>query len=237
MDGRTRDGLPLTLGVSFQYRLLTERLFDLYDAFEYPYVGQYEKVYKKVGIHMITELATKFTAYQFFNEKQKIAEFMKNELDKYFQAHLFATIESLQINEDDLPDAFTATILRAATSKQNITRQTKVQEARVIEFQTARIVARAQANVTVQHAYGNQHRILQNGEADAAIIDAFVQAEKMAYGQVHREMGLSSKSLLEYIWYDTLAGGGVSHNAGEQKDIQMLVGVSPSAYISNEGSR
>ena len=78
----------------------------------------------------------RFTAYQFFNEKQKIAEaaiifwvnvknwnwltfgpdwmcwqiffwreVMRDSLNEYFSKHLFATVESLQITEDDLPDA------------------------------------------------------------------------------------------------------------------------------------
>lgn len=70
LDGRTQDGLPLILGLSFQYRLLPDGIYKLYHTYENEQ-GDYEKVYKLVGMHIITELATKFTAYQFFNEKQK----------------------------------------------------------------------------------------------------------------------------------------------------------------------
>lgn len=52
-------------------------------------------------------------------------EVMRTSLNAYFSEHLFASVESLQITEDDLPDAFTKTILTAATSKQNITRMSK----------------------------------------------------------------------------------------------------------------
>eukprot|EP00930_Biecheleria_cincta_P097329 TRINITY_DN89053_c0_g1_i1.p1 TRINITY_DN89053_c0_g1~~TRINITY_DN89053_c0_g1_i1.p1 ORF type:complete len:316 (-),score=62.02 TRINITY_DN89053_c0_g1_i1:105-1052(-) len=231
LDGRTQDGLPLILGLSFQYRLLPDGVYNLYFAYENS-PGDYEKIYKLVGMHIITELATKFTAYQFFNEKQKIAEVMRQSLNDYFSKHLFATVESLQIQEDDLPEAFTTTILTAATSKQNITRMEKTRDAKIIEFQTARQIAEAQANVTIQEAIGDQHRIMQNGKADAAIIQAYVEAELTAYGKIHTELGLSGDDLVNYIWYDTLGGGGVSANTNEEKDIQLLVGVNPSAYIS-----
>merc|ERR1719242_2921800 len=111
LDGRTRDGLPLILGLSFQYKLLTDdkSLYNLYQSFE-DNVGDYLKIYHLVGTHMITEMATNFTAYQFFNEKQSIAMKMRAELDRYFQKDLYATVDSLQINEDGLPQAFTDSV-------------------------------------------------------------------------------------------------------------------------------
>ncbi|CAE8665428.1 unnamed protein product, partial [Polarella glacialis] len=98
LDGRTKDGLPLILGLAFQYRILPDGLFKLYSTFDNE-PGDYIQIYTRVGMHIITELATKFTAYQFFNEKQKIAEVMRSELNKYFTENLFATVESLQIQE------------------------------------------------------------------------------------------------------------------------------------------
>mmetsp|Transcript_36621 Transcript_36621/g.77856 ORF Transcript_36621/g.77856 Transcript_36621/m.77856 type:complete len:315 (-) Transcript_36621:110-1054(-) len=231
LDGRTRDGLPLVLGLAFQYRLLPDKLFELYTSFEKEY-GDYQKVFRLVASHIVTEEATKWTAYQFFNEKQAIAGVMREKLDLYFQANLCATVESLQINEDDLPEAFTETILAAATSKQNITRMEKTRDAKVVEFKTSELVAEAQANVTLQKAEGDKARILQNGHADAAIIDAFVEAELQAYGKVHDELGLEGQELLQYIWYDTLSGGSVSADSTQEKDVQLMFGVNPSTYIA-----
>lgn len=233
LDGRTRDGLPLILGLSFQYRLLADPLSlrNLYSSFENE-VGDYIRVYQLVGMHIITELATNFTAYQFFNEKQAIAHYMQVALDAYFRKNLYATVESLQINEDDLPNAFTDSVLQAANSKQNITQMTKAREAKVVEFTTARQVAMAQANVTIAKAKGQRHRILQNGRADAAIIEAYVEAERQAYTEIHKTMGLEGDALIKYIWYDTLGGGGVSSSGTSGGDVQMMVGVDPAAYIS-----
>jgi len=233
LDGRTRDGLPLIIGLSFQYKLLTDdkSLLTLYHTFD-ENVGDYQKLYQRVGMHIVTEMATNFTAAQFFNEKQNIAVQMQRQLDEYFQKNLFATVDSLQIDEDDLPPAFTSSVLAAAAKKQEITKMEKTRDAAKVNFTTARQVAEAQANVTLAQANGERHRILQSGQADAAIIDAYVQAETAAYRQAAKAMSLSSEDLIKYIWYDTLGGGSVSAAQTESRDIQLMVGVDPAAYIS-----
>lgn len=234
LDARTSDGLPLTLGVAFQYRLLPEEVFQLYRTYEQQ-TNTYEDVFSLIATHLITEAATNFSAYEFFNDKMRIAEEMRGLLNNYFMEHLFSTVDSLQINDDDLPVPFTNAVLQAATERQNITRMTKYRDSQIVNFQTARIVAYAQANVTVNQAVGNTHRIAQNGKADAAIIEAYVEAEKMAYSAVRDHMHLEGDDLVNYIWYDTLGGGGVGQDQSSTTDTSVLLGVQPSAYISSEG--
>ena len=55
---------------------------------------------------MVTEAATNFTAYQFFNEKQNIAMRLQYILNEYFSRELYAFVDGFQINEDELPQAF-----------------------------------------------------------------------------------------------------------------------------------
>lgn len=130
LDGRTSDGLPLFLGASFQYQLDPHHLFRLYSTFG----DDYLRVFQRVGAHLITEMATNFTAYQFFNEKQRIADHMQRLVNEYFAQFLFAFVESFQINEDELPKAFYDAVLAAATTKQNITRMQKILEATKVGF-------------------------------------------------------------------------------------------------------
>mmetsp|Transcript_63865 Transcript_63865/g.152314 ORF Transcript_63865/g.152314 Transcript_63865/m.152314 type:complete len:323 (-) Transcript_63865:34-1002(-) len=237
LDGRTQDGLPLILGVSFQYQLLPDgdHLYQLYKSYEEEH-GDYEKVFWLVGIHMITELATNFTAYKFFNEKQHITQVMQSALDTYFQQNLHARVVSLQIGEDDLPSAFTDVVLEAATCAQNITRMQRVLEARQVEFQTKRLVAEAQANVTIAKATGDASKIKQLAEADAAIIEAYVSAEKTAYTKIKEDLNLKGTDLINYIWYDSLGGGGFGSSQGEKvtEDTSVLVGINPAAYINSK---
>eukprot|EP00448_Togula_jolla_P001418 CAMPEP_0170597848 /NCGR_PEP_ID=MMETSP0224-20130122/15923_1 /TAXON_ID=285029 /ORGANISM="Togula jolla, Strain CCCM 725" /LENGTH=283 /DNA_ID=CAMNT_0010922341 /DNA_START=87 /DNA_END=938 /DNA_ORIENTATION=+ len=233
LDGRTRDGLPLILGVTFQYQLQARNLYKLYTSYEQQ-VGSYTNLFRLVGIHIVTEAATNYTAYEFFSEKQRIASKMQAKLDEYFKTNLFADVSSLQINEDDLPEAFDSTIKLAATTKQKRIQMEQQKEAKKVEFQTAINVAGAQANVTIQNAMGEVHQIYAQGRADAAIISTYVDAEIGAYGAVRDAMNSSPGETLEFIWYDSLGGGGVGSSAMQGNDVNMLVGVNPSAYISQK---
>lgn len=227
LDGRTSDGLPLVLGVSFQYTLNKDELFKLYMEYEAEY-GDYIKMYKLMGIHILTEMATNYSAYQFFNEKQKIASEMQVQMNDYFYKHLHANITSLQINEDDLPDAFTDMILKSATMKQNISKTLNVVKAAIIQMQTSIKVAQAQANVTIQNAVGQSSAIEQNGKADASVITSFVSSELEAYSNIKDKLGLKGNDLLKYIWYDAIGGGSVIEPG---HDFSVFSGVNPGAYI------
>eukprot|EP00747_Dinoflagellata_sp_TGD_P193827 gnl/TRDRNA2_/TRDRNA2_60530_c0_seq1.p1 gnl/TRDRNA2_/TRDRNA2_60530_c0~~gnl/TRDRNA2_/TRDRNA2_60530_c0_seq1.p1 ORF type:complete len:315 (-),score=60.12 gnl/TRDRNA2_/TRDRNA2_60530_c0_seq1:65-1009(-) len=227
---RTNDGLPLTLGISLQYRLFPKELYSLYRTYDAE-PGDYQYVYQAVAKHLIVQTATRFTAYQFFNEKQRIADVMRDELNEFFTARMHASIESLQINEDRLPTEFTDALLTAATCKQNITRMTKIRDAQKVAFETQKLVARAQANVTMNHAKGEQHKIFQNGQADSNIIQTYVEAEVSAYTMILEKLGVEGDELIRYMWYDVLGGGGVDTKSDEEQELQLFVGVDPSAYI------
>lgn len=230
LDGRTKDGLPLVLGLSYQYQLLPDELYNLYMQYERNY-GDYILMYKLMGIHILTEMATNYTAYQFFNDKQKIALEMMFHMNRYFRENLHATVESLQINEDDLPGPFTDMILMAATMKQNISKTQKTLGAKVVQMETFVKIAQAQANVTIQNSIGQSSAIEQNGAADAAVIKSFVQSELESYSEIKRTLNLKGDDLLKYIWYDAVGGGSVIQPGN---DFTVFSGVSPGAYMTEK---
>merc|ERR1712039_866654 len=108
--------------------------------------------------------------------------------------------------------------------------QTK--KAKVVEFETFKIVAENQANVTVWKAKGDSFKILQNARADASIVTLQTEAEEEAYKEIETKLAIKGDNLIKYVWYDALSGGGVSGGQDAANDMQVLVGVNPSAYIS-----
>lgn len=229
LDGRTNDGLPLVLGLSFQYQLIPSELYDLYMEYERN-PDDYIDIYKLTGIHILTEMATNYTAYQFFNNKQKIAAEMQVNMDIFFRKNLHGSVQTLQINEDDLPKPFTDEILKAATKKQNITKTEKNLQAKSVNMETSVKVAQAQANVTIQRSIGSSSAIEQEGKADAQVLEAYLQSELDAYGKIKDELGLKGEKLLKYIWYDAVGGGGVVQPG---QDFTVFSGVNPGAYMAD----
>lgn len=63
-------------------------------------------MYFDVASHLISEVATGYDAYEFFNSKEKIAQALQVTLNTYFTKHLHATVVSLQIQSCRLPDEF-----------------------------------------------------------------------------------------------------------------------------------
>lgn len=235
LESRTNDGLSLQLGIAFQYKLEPSQLFELYQAFE-DQQGRYEEIFKLMATHVITENATEYSAYEYFNNKGNIAAMFLVQLDAYYKKNLFASINALQINEDDLPVLFTDKVMEAAVKKMNIKGSMKYQESQKVVFETNIVVARGQANVTVNNANGTSCKIKQIGIADATIIETYVDAELAAYSNTMASMeNVEGDRLIDYIWFDSLAGGGVaSTQEGASTHTEILMGVNPNAYINKD---
>ena len=88
---RTSDGLPLTLGLSFQYRYIPEHLHTLYLT----YKGEHHAVYVNTATATIANVACNYSAYTFFNDKQGIAIAMRQRLNLIFQQQLYAQVRDL----------------------------------------------------------------------------------------------------------------------------------------------
>jgi hypothetical protein len=62
--------LEVTLEISFQYLLQQDNLYKLYNL----YGAQYPLVFQNAAIDVLTEEATKYTAYEFFWDRGRIKD-------------------------------------------------------------------------------------------------------------------------------------------------------------------
>ena len=99
---RTLDGLEVQLDVSFQYRLKYDDLYKMYMT----YGPKYEKIFILIAINALTDMTTKFNAYNFFYDRQSIGDTMKSELYKTFNISCYSAIEALQLITVNLPKLF-----------------------------------------------------------------------------------------------------------------------------------
>jgi hypothetical protein len=70
IESRTSDGLEVTIEISFQYVLQHENLYKLFQK----YGSIYNTVFQNVAIDVLTEEATKYTAYEFFWDRGRIKD-------------------------------------------------------------------------------------------------------------------------------------------------------------------
>lgn len=221
---RTADGLPLTLGLSFQYRYMPEHLNKLYLT----YKNEHHAVYVNTATAAIANVACNYSAYTFFNDKQGIAIAMQKYLNDKFTLNLYAQIDALQINQVELPQSFQDAILESISTKQNITRSVRYKENMQVTFATQRMVAEQSANQTVIRAGGIAAQKMQQARANAQMTEQTVTAEIAAYTNITKALGLSSDHTLNYVWWDTLQSAAALPGAPSK---EFLVGLDPAAYI------
>lgn len=65
---RTRDGLVLDLEASFQYRVLPDKLFNIYTN----YGTQEKQILTRVALDVISDTATLFNSSKFFDDRSSI---------------------------------------------------------------------------------------------------------------------------------------------------------------------
>ena len=224
---RTSDGLPLTLGLSFQYRYIPEHLHTLYLTFR----GEHQAVYVNTATATIANIACNYSAYTFFNDKQGIAISMMKALRQKFSSELYATVEALQISQVELPASFQDAILTSIATKQNITRSMRYKDNMQVTFQTQRMVSEQSANQTIITARGEANRNLLRAQANAKITEQTVQAEMDAYSNLNSALTLDSSESLNYIWWDTLQSAAAQPGAPSK---EFLIGLDPAAYIKGK---
>ena len=155
IESRTSDGLEVTLEISFQYILQPDKLYDLYNT----YGPKYDNVFQNIAINILTEEATKYTAYNFFMDRGKIKDDFQYELNLRFDNNGFSNIQFLQLRSVNLPNLFEQSIQESEVKKQDIQKAQAEQNKVKIEIDTKIKAAEYQKNVIINKAEGEAEAI------------------------------------------------------------------------------
>jgi len=228
LHARTSDGLPLILGVSFQYRLDENQIHAMYMAFK----DQHSTIIFNSGKHLVSNAAANYTAYQFFNDKQGIAKAMEVYVNAMFQQDMFCFLDAFQINTVHLPEKFEEAIQFSLNTKQNITRTEKMVQNVQVKLNTATLVASKNANSTIAEARGKASAVYQAAIAAANMTRQTLRSYAQGYLLVKDTMqfttnpsGTSKSELLSYIYNDALSNPNMD-------SAQFLVNSAPGTYIN-----
>lgn len=220
---RTSDGLPLTLGCSFQYRFQPGTVHKLYTT----YGTNQDQIIRNTAQHLLNNLATNYSAYSFFNDKQGIATDMLTILEVYFNSRLYVSVEALQLTTTDLPTSFEDAIQETINVQQNISNVQKMQQNVRVKLQTEIIVAERNKQATISLAVGKASQIMQAARANANATSHTLDVQAASYSFIDEHLDMTNKTeLLEYIYWDAIQDTPVT---------EFLVGLDPATYI--QGSK
>jgi len=207
----TADGLPVVLSLSFQYKLASSNVFDLYMA----YGDNYETMYKNVALHQISEVSVVFTAYQFFNEPTAIGTELLRSLQGSF-TDLFASVEYFQLKSVGLPLVFEDAIQDTIVAEQQIQKAGYQLETAVVQAATSVQNATYIANITLIDAAASATNFVQTQQATALATANLIDIEALAYSAVAASLSFTSADqLLDYVWLETI---------GEQDSAELFIG-------------
>ena len=192
---RTSDGLEVRLEISFQYVLQPENVFKLYNK----YGKDYLKIFQNMAIHLLTEEATKYTAYNFFMDRGLIKDDFQRNLNEFFNNVLFANIVFLQLRNVDLPDLFEESIQESEVKKQDIQRAMAEYNKINVEVETRIKSAEYQKEVMIIKAQGEAIGMLKQNEADVESFKKINDAQIEGYKRFKENIGLSNNELFKYI--------------------------------------
>lgn len=145
LHSRTNDGLEVVLEISFQYLYDFSRLFELFSTFK----DQHKAILENMAVDALSEAATKYSAYDFFMDRQKIGVEMQLILNQHFKENCYATVEFFQLRSVDLPDEFEQAIQLSEVKKQEIRKAEAQKNRTIVELQTTKMTAEYQRNVTI----------------------------------------------------------------------------------------
>lgn len=200
VTGRTQDGLAISLDISFQYRLVKEGITNLYLT-----MGEsYDSVFWQFARDVVRDVASLYTAIEFFNNRTMIGSDMEMSMVDEFNAEYNVNIPAYQLLQIDLPDTFEQALERAEVARQEIEIALLEQEKALIEAETLILIAQAQYNVTMIEAQAEADAFLTIMNAQAEAVNITLSAQTEAYYALAQALNLTSAELLAFLWIQAL---------------------------------
>jgi len=197
LRSRTADGLDVTIELSFQYQLHQDKVYDLYTT-----MGSgrdFHNLFVRVAIDRLTEIATEYTANEFFVDRTRIGRAMEKLLTEDFESRLYATIFSFQLRSVGLPDEFEKAIQLTEVKKQDVQVSEAEQASYKVALETELMQANRRVKVKQNVAEGFAESVMLENKADIEQYTATQEKAAASYKAVLKELDNQEGELLAYV--------------------------------------
>ena len=201
LQTRTGDGLSLTLSVSFQCKLIKEKIPNLYNLANI----NFHSTFVRISRDIILKVGGLFNATSYWTERDKISKTMLIEMDKELNK-AYANCVSLQVLKIELPKSYEDSIVMTQVEIQKTNMRKFEQIAELIRQNTSVIVSEAEQKIKVVNASGLAEAYRIKAFANAMALNKTVNAEKDAYSKVMEILKLKQGDLVEYAFLDSIKG-------------------------------
>lgn len=197
LRSRTADGLDVTIELSFQYQLHQDKVYSLYTTFG---AGRaFHDLFVRVAIDRLTEIATEYTANEFFVDRTKIGKAMEKLLKEDFESRLYATIFSFQLRSVGLPEEFEKAIQTTEVKKQDVHVAEAEQTSNKVALETELMRANRRVKVKANVAEGFAESVMLENAADISQFTATQEKTAESYKGVLKNLDNKENELLAYV--------------------------------------
>lgn len=197
LSSRTRDGLDVSVELSFQYQLQKDRVYELYTSMGAD--KDFHGTYTRIAIDRLTEAATRYTANEFFMQRGQIGKTMEELLKGVFEKKLFSTIFSFQLRSVLLPQDFESAIQMTEVKKQDVHVAEAERNTTRVALETALMQATRRVQVKANSADAYAQAVMLENTAD---IQQFNQTQVMiadSYKGILDALDSKENGLLAYM--------------------------------------
>lgn len=158
---RTSDGLELDLEASLQYRVIPDKIYDIYTL----YGNQERAILTRIVVDVISDTAAGYTARDFFTQRSKIQNVTEQNLKTKIAELTYHDVVFFQLRHLSLPDAYEREIENTEVKGQDILKASAELDRAYVKFNTTVIIASLEVNATKETAKGDAGKILHDARA------------------------------------------------------------------------
>lgn len=195
LTSRTKDGLNVHLEVSFQYKLIFDKVYHLYATLG----TKYEPTFVRMAMEQLATASTEHNAHFFFTNRTAVSNEMHNRLNGHFKKHAFAEIPFFQLRTVHLPADFENSIRETQVKQQDIQIARLQQQTRRITYKTEVLRAEQAVKALKNKATAEAKSIELNNDAYCKQYTLTQQLQSEALSKVGKASGWTGDELLEYI--------------------------------------
>jgi hypothetical protein len=188
-------GQPVTLEISFQYKLDPERLPSLYLTFG----EDWEKTFLRFAQQAVTNVAQNFIPSEFWTSRAAIESAVHAAVNHTIYVHGYATVPSLQLRSVNFQSSYEQTITDIQLQEQlKVTKTYQLEVTKVIK-EVDLMQAETNREIIGINADATRQQDVLVGQANAAALMREQTAKATMFAQLVARLGWTTQDFLQYV--------------------------------------
>jgi regulator of protease activity HflC (stomatin/prohibitin superfamily) len=192
---RTKNGVPITIYASFQYKIQRDNITALYNK----YGTNYEGPMIRVARNYILQAAGDYDSMDFWLKRSQIGSEMLSFLRNNLGPNMFVEIRMMQLLNIELPPKYEQSIINTQVQQQQLLTQEYLQQVTRIQLQIKQLYASAQYNCTIIGAKAESQAIQVVNRAAGNAFQYTQSTQATVFRNFAQSLGMNSTQFIEYL--------------------------------------